>query len=170
MEKDFLQELEELDRELSDDNKQKVVVEDQPIPEIVIEENKSALIKALDVIQNLPIIQVKLPQVETKKETEIVESITYTFDYKHPYIEVSFKKPKSLQGYQETEFRQDLQYNIGQYVFKGAKFRYQNNIDIFSRILQKYPDGVGYNKYTPAFMMAALRSSGKNRKSIARYG
>ena len=44
------------------------------------------------------------------------------------------------------------------YVFKGGKFLYPNNIHIFNRILQKYPDGIGYAKYIPAFMFAACEA------------
>lgn len=106
-------------------------------------------------METLPSTIVKLPQDHIKKETEQVQNIEYIFDYKHPYISIQFKKPKTMQGYQESEFRSDLSYNLGQYIFKGNRFLYPTNIDIFGRILQKYPDGIKYNKYTTAFIMAA---------------
>lgn len=105
--------------------------------------------------ENLPIIAKLPPQDRVKVEAELVKCIEYIFDYKHPYISIQFRKPRSMQGYQETDFRQDLVYRLGQYIFKGNRFLYPNNIDIFGRILQIYPDGIQYNKYTPAFIMAA---------------
>lgn len=105
--------------------------------------------------ENLPAQQTLFPQDHVKVEVELVKCIEYIFDYKHPYISIQFRKPKSMQGCQETEFRQDLVWKLGQYIFKGNRFLYPNNIDIFGRILEKYPDGIQYNKYTPAFIMAA---------------
>ncbi len=109
-----------------------------------------------EAIENLPDVLKKPLQTQIKKEAEIVEPTKIIFDFSHPYISIQYKKSKIDINLDEMDFRREVRTRLDMdYFFKNGKLLYPRNINVFGRILKFYPDGIGFNVYTPAFIMAA---------------